>query len=50
MKILKPALLIVMSIFFIASCDIFKPKDDYERKDVDKLVEHLIKQTKNESI
>ena len=30
MKILKPALLIVMSIFFIASCDIFKPKDDYE--------------------
>lgn len=28
----------------------FVPKDDYERKDVDKLVEHLIKQTKHESI
>ena len=28
----------------------FVPKDEYERKDVEKLVEHLIKQTKHEDI
>lgn len=28
----------------------FVPKEDYQRKDTDLLVEHLIKQTKNESV